>query len=143
MRKLIENFVPCNEYEENDKEILLKCIDIFDDILTRENKMMHMTASSIIFNKSMDKMLMVYHNIYQNWSWTGGHTDGNSDLYDVAYKEAIEETGISKLEPLSKEIVAIDIIPVQRHFKKGKAISAHLHLNVSYAFLGDIFLPSI
>ena len=25
---------------------------------------------------------MVYHNIYDSWSWTGGHADGEKDLYD-------------------------------------------------------------
>lgn len=32
--------------EENDKEMMLKYIDTFEDVLTRENRMCHFTASN-------------------------------------------------------------------------------------------------
>ena len=49
-----------------------------------------MTSSGLIFNKNLDKILMVHHNIYNTWSWTGGHADGEDDLLKVAIKEAKE-----------------------------------------------------
>lgn len=47
---------------------------------------------------------MAYHNIYKSWAWTGGHSDGDSDLLNVALKEAKEETGLENLKVLSDGI---------------------------------------
>ena len=94
LKEQIEGFEPYNEQERADKEIMLNLIDTYKDVLTRENKVCHFTASNWIVNKERTKVLMAYHNIYQNWAWTGGHCDGDSDLLRVALKEAQEETGI-------------------------------------------------
>ena len=80
LKEMIENYKPYNEQEENDKKIMLKYIDSFDDVLTRNNEFGHFTASSWVVNKEKTKLLMIYHNIYQSWSWTGGHADGDVDL---------------------------------------------------------------
>jgi 8-oxo-dGTP pyrophosphatase MutT (NUDIX family) len=96
-----------------------------------------MTSSGLILNKSLDKVLMIHHNIYNTWAWTGGHADGNNNMLEVALKEAKEETGISKVWPLTKEIISIDIIPVYGHVKNGKYVSSHLHLNISYILIAD------
>nr|WP_279380151.1 NUDIX hydrolase [Sporosalibacterium faouarense] len=96
-----------------------------------------MTSSGLILNKSLDKILMIHHNIYNTWTWTGGHADGDSNMLKVAIKEAKEETGISKVTPLINDIVSIDIIPVYGHVKRGNYVSSHLHMNVSYALLAD------
>lgn len=49
-------------------------------------------------------VLMVYHNIYQSWTWTGGHSDGEADLLKVAIKELKEEAGVKKVVPITEEI---------------------------------------
>ena len=59
----IKKYKPFNEQEERDKEIMLKFIDTFDDVLTRENEFGHFTASSWVVNKEKTKVLMLYHNI--------------------------------------------------------------------------------
>ena len=131
----IKNYIPKNMQEECDKEQILKAYALFgDSLLTRENPFMHFTASSMILNESHDKVLMVYHNIYKSFSWTGGHNDGDSDFLHVAKKEAMEETAIHEPKLLNEGIASIEIIPVVPHMKRGKFVSAHLHLNVSYLF---------
>ena len=50
LRECLERFVPFNEQEECDKELMLDYIDTFDDVLTRDNKMCHFTASNWIVN---------------------------------------------------------------------------------------------
>lgn len=133
----INNYNPCNEQEKTDKELTLKYIEMFDDLLTRENQLVHMTSSSLIVNKSRDKVLMVHHNIYNSWSWTGGHADGESDLLQVAVNEAKEETGIADVYPVNGDILSLDIIPVQGHMKKGKYVSPHLHISAAYLLEAD------
>lgn len=133
--KLIEDirrFVPWNEQEAVDKEQILTCLLEMDDIFYRENAVVHMTASAWVVNPTRDKVLMVYHNIYNSWSWLGGHADGEEDLLKVAMKEVCEESGIKKVRPVSDEIYSLEILTVDGHVKKGKYLSSHLHYNVTY-----------
>ena len=137
LKAQIENFVPFNEQEKADKEMMLKYIETFDDVLTRENKMCHFTASSWIVNKERTKVLMIYHNIYQSWAWTGGHADGDDDLLHVALKEAQEESGLKNLKVLSDGIFSLEIVTVDCHIKRGKFVPSHLHLDCSYLLEAD------
>lgn len=133
----IRNYNPFNEQEKKDKEIALDCISKFDDILTRANNIVHVTSSAFVVNGNRDKVLMVHHNIYNSWSWTGGHADGKEDLLSVALREVKEETGVKNLYPISRDIFSLDILSVVGHMKKGDYISPHLHLSVAYLIEGD------
>ncbi len=134
----IKAYQPVNEQEVQDQKVILDYLTQFEDnILTRDNEFAHLTSSGFILNKSFDKVLMIYHNLYQSWAWTGGHADGEADLLAVAIKEAKEETGIKQVKPLSQEIMSLDILPVWGHVKKGHYVSSHQHLNVSYLLTAD------
>lgn len=136
----LKQYHPRSEQEAADREMILRYIEAFPDtILTRENGFAHMTGSSMIFNRERDKVLMAYHNIYRSWSWTGGHADGEEDMLLVAEKEAKEETGVETLRILGKKaedgfLSAVDVLPVWGHVKRGRYITSHLHLNLSYLF---------
>ena len=133
----IKNYIPVNEQESKDKEIIIDFINKNEDVLTRENEVAHLTSSGFIVNKNRDKVLMIHHNIYNSWGWTGGHADGDSDLLEVAIKEAKEETGITNVRPIIDDICCIDILTVKGHIKKGKYIAPHLHLSVAYVLEAD------
>ena len=110
LKEKIENYLPYNIEEQKDKELILKYMDIFDDVLTRKNEIGHFTSSCWIVNKEKTKVLMVYHNIYDSWSWVGGHADGDDDLLHVSLKEASEEKKKKNVIPLSKDIFSSPII---------------------------------
>lgn len=128
----IENYQPYNEQEERDKQTMLKYTDTFDNLLVRENEFAHFTASIWAINPKKNKVLMVYHNIYKAWTWTGGHSDGEADLLKVAIKELKEETGVKKVKPLKEDIFSLELLTVDGHIKRGKYISSHIHLNLTY-----------
>lgn len=132
LKKQITNYKPYNEQEEKDKQVMLKYIDTFENILVRENEFAHFTASSWAVNKERTKVLMIYHNIYQSWAWTGGHSDGEADLLKVAIKELKEETGIENVKILEDSIFSLEAITVNGHVKRGKYVSSHIHLNLTY-----------
>ena len=69
------------------KEYILKWIDTFQDVLTRENEFGHFASSAFVVNKDRTKMLVVYHNIYDAWIFPGGHADGEENLLSVATRE--------------------------------------------------------
>ncbi len=135
--KLIADFFPQCPQEEQDQKVILEYIRTFPNILTRENRFAHLTSSSIVLNPARDKMLMVFHNIYQSWAWTGGHADGDSDLLAVAMREAMEETGVKKLRPITTELLSLDILPVWGHVKRGQYVCAHQHLNTTFLLEAD------
>lgn len=116
---------------------MLAYIDTFQDVLTRQNKMCHFTASNWIVNHEKTKVLMAYHNIYQSWAWTGGHADGNSNLLQVALKEAREETGLTNLKVLSNGIYSLEVLTVDSHIKNGKFVPSHLHLDCCFLLEAD------
>lgn len=133
LKTKIENYKPYNEQEEKDKQTMLKYIHTFDNVLTRENEFGHFTASSWAVNKEKTKVLMIYHNIYQSWAWTGGHSDGEADLLKVAIKELKEETGVENVKVLNNgNIFSLEILTVNGHIKKGNYVSSHVHLNLTY-----------
>lgn len=135
--KQIESFIPSNEQEKIDKKKTLEYINKFDNILTRDNELVHLTSSAFVINSDKTKALMVHHNIFDSWSFAGGHADGSEDLLDTAVKEIKEETGINKLKIIKDSIISLDIIPVLGHFKNGNYISAHLHISACYLFEAD------
>ena len=67
----------------------------------------------------------------------GGHADGEQDLLSVALREAREESGVAHVRPVSEEIYSLEILPVTQHVKRGKFVSAHLHLNLTYLLEAD------
>ncbi len=137
LRKEIEKYVPYDEVEAKDKEVILKYMDTFDNLLVRDNEFAHFTASNWIVNKERTKVLMIYHNIYKTWAWTGGHSDGEEDLLKVALKEAEEETGIKNFKVLSNGIYSLEILGVNAHEKRGKRVATHLHLDCCFLLEAD------
>lgn len=136
-KQQLAQYQPYNEHEERDKAVMLSLLDAKPDIYTRENQVAHMTASSWLLNKTHDKVLMIYHNIYHSWSWTGGHADGDRDLLAVAKREAEEETGVTDIKAVTEDIFSIEILTVDGHEKRGVYVPSHLHLNVTYLLEAD------
>lgn len=140
LRDKISAYRPCNLQEAKDKDIMMHCIKTYPDILFRSNELAHFTASSWIVNRHKSKVLMVFHNIYNSWSWTGGHADGDADLCTVALREAYEESGVF-IPGYNDEIFSIESLTVPGHMKNGGWVSSHLHLNVTFLFEADDTLP--
>ena len=133
----IKNYIPFNEQEERDKVLILQWLEKNENAFSRENTVAHMTASAWVVNKDRTKVLMVYHNIYNSWSWLGGHADGETDLLSVAIREVKEEAGISNVIPVSEDIFSLESLTVDGHWKNGKYVSSHLHFNVTYLLEAD------
>ncbi len=97
----------------------------------------HVTGSAWILDKSHQFTLLTHHRKLNKWFQTGGHCDGDSDVLNVALKEAQEETGLSDIQIISPEIFDIDIHEIPER----KGIPAHLHYDVRFVFEADMNQP--
>ncbi len=132
---LISAYEAVSEQEQSDRQVMLDFITAFDDVTTRKNRFGHFSASPWIINEDASKVLMAYHRIYDSWSWCGGHLDGDFDPLETAIREGKEETGLTLL-PLSEKPLALDVLPVPPHVRRGVFVSSHIHLNITYLCMG-------
>ena len=133
----LEQYRPWNEQEERDRTELLRRLRSGEDLYTRDNSAGHLTASAWVVSPDRRQVLMAYHNIYDSWSWLGGHADGDRDLLAVAAREVREESGLTAVRPVSRSIYSVEILTVDGHEKRGAYVSSHLHLNVTYLLEAD------
>lgn len=134
--KLLQAFTPWDAQEAADVESALRAVRAFDDIASRSNPIVHLCASPWIMSMDMKKVLLVYHRIYDSWGWCGGHCDGEEDPCFTALREGKEESGLRRLK-IDERLLGVDVLPVPRHMKDGRQLSAHLHLNFTYLCFAD------
>lgn len=133
---LIRQFIPRTALQRESKDMIAARLEqCGESLYFRESLPAHMTASAIILNPQLDQILMVHHNIYRTYTWPGGHADGEQDLYETAYREAVEETGAEKLYPVSRSLLSVECLPVGEHIKNGKRVAPHEHYNVTFGFI--------
>jgi 8-oxo-dGTP pyrophosphatase MutT (NUDIX family) len=99
----------------------------------------HITGSAWIVDKSRQFTLLTHHRKLDKWFQTGGHCDGDSDVLNVAIKEAMEETGLSDIQAISPNIFDIDIHEIPER----KDVPPHLHYDVRFLLEADINKPLI
>ncbi len=136
----LKRYQPINEQEARDLQEILRRMEQ-EEVFTRENNGAHLTASAWVVDESHQYALMCYHNLYQSWSWLGGHADGETDLLAVAMREVKEESGVIHVKPVSNDILSVEILTVDGHEKRGRYVSSHLHLNVTYLLEADMHDP--
>lgn len=89
----IASYHPFNEQEAADRHVMLRALKTNRFCFDRKSQA-HFTCSAWVVNPEKTQSIMVFHNIYNSWSWIGGHADGCSDLAAVALRELREETGV-------------------------------------------------
>lgn len=73
----LEAYRPWNDQEERDRAELLRRLRSGEALYTRDNAAGHLTASAWVVSPDLTQVLMAYHNLYDSWSWLGGHADGD------------------------------------------------------------------
>jgi len=133
----LEAYRPWNTQEAQDREMLLHRLQSGEALYGRENLSAHLTVSAWVVSPDRSQVLMAHHNLYNSWAWLGGHADGETDLLAVALREAREESGLTKLRPVSEDIFSLEILAVSGHEKHGQYVPSHLHLNVTFLLEAD------
>lgn len=123
-------------YDQRDQDMADRiCRLIADEELAFSKRLLsgHVTASVFLINITRDKVLLTHHAKLQKWLQLGGHCDGIKDPFYNAHKEAYEESGLTRIDPVSRQILDIDIHPIPEH----KGVPAHEHYDVRYLFEAD------
>ena len=115
----LEAYRPWNDQEERDRAELLRRLRSGEALYTRDNAAGHLTASAWVVSPDRTQVLMAYHNLYDSWSWLGGHADGDRDLLAVSMREVREESGLTAVRPVSPHIYSLEILTVDGHEKRG------------------------
>lgn len=104
-----------------------------EDAFQRHHLPGHITGSAWIVDPSKQSVLLTQHAKLNKWLQPGGHADGDEDIFNVALREAMEETGIKQFGILQPGIFDIDIhtIPQRKEFPE------HLHYDVRFLFEAD------
>ncbi|HIS39564.1 MAG TPA: NUDIX hydrolase [Candidatus Aphodovivens avistercoris] len=138
----IAAYEPFNEQEAADKQMILRVLERDPNCFDRSAQA-HMACSIWTVSPDFSRTLLVYHNIYDSWSWIGGHADGQRNLAAVALRELQEETGVTHARMVTGApcgpggIYSLEVLTVDGHEKRGAYVSSHLHLNVTYLAVAD------
>lgn len=122
------------KYLINYPEEAVTSVKILDFLLentnpfSRELQAGHFTASAFLLNFDKTKFLLMNHSKLNMWLQLGGHCDGDTNCLRVAVKEAQEESGILKIEPVCNDIYDIDIHLIPSNYKE----PAHYHYDIRF-----------
>ena len=103
------------------------------DVYQRTHPLGHFTASAWLVSQDGARVLLTHHKKLGRWLQLGGHADGDSDLANVALREAEEESGLSGLT-IIPEIFDLDAhdIPARGTVGAPNYEPAHIHWDVRF-----------
>lgn len=125
--KLLKKFEPLDDLEGIAKQQMIDFLGQEKECFERSCQHGHFTGSCWLENYDGSLCLLTKHLKARIWLQLGGHADGVEDLLDVALREAREESGLTELVPLSKEIFDLGVHPT--NFKNEQS---HIHYDVRF-----------
>lgn len=128
--KALQKFSRRHPDQQGIADTMLQFICNTPDCFERSQKTGHITGSAWLVNPGGNKVLLTLHHKLGRWMQTGGHADGDSNPLRVALREAGEESGISGIVPVNRDIFDIDIHLIPARPEKGE--SAHYHYDIRY-----------
>lgn len=117
----------------------IEFVEAHADCLLRSQLSGHLTGSAWIVDTARQRTLLTHHRKLDKWLQLGGHADGDPDLLAVALREAQEEGGITKLQPVSRQLFDVD-----RHWiPERKGEPAHWHYDLRFMIEADPAEPLV
>ena len=134
---MLDVYEPADAKEARDIQRIKALIAEHPNILNANCETGHITASAAIIHPASGRTLLHWHKGLGRWLQVGGHCDFETDLAQVALREAREETGLPDLAhfpadrkpaPIDYDIHAIPVIGDQPE---------HLHLDFRYLLVTE------
>lgn len=127
----LDGYIPRSDREEADVR-RIRDLSRHSDPWSRHSRL-HITGSALVVHPSSSHVLMRWHERVGHWLQVGGHAnDGERDPWDVALREAREETGLDDLRGWptgsARAPVQVTIVGVPA----GSDEPAHEHADIRY-----------
>lgn len=116
---------------------VIEFMENYPNCFNRSLSIGHITASTWITDEAQKLALLCHHKKLDKWLQLGGHCDGDSNVYNVALKEAQEESGLKDFKFKNETIFDVDIHQIPKH----KDVAAHLHYDIRFWLIADANLP--
>jgi len=125
------------EFQEVDRERILRFCADHADALQRSCLEGHLTASAFVVDPAADAVALIHHRKLGLWLQPGGHADGEGNLALVARTEVDEEVGLTELRWLFPAFdLSVHPIPA----RPGEP--EHLHLDLRFVALTANGVPT-
>ena len=130
-KRRLQSYEPSTDRERGYHRRMLELLEHKDCFSRNHLTPGHFTASAFIVSPTREQLLLIFHGSLHLWLQPGGHIEATDHgLLAAARREALEETGLSDVEPLGAGIFDIDVHAIPA----GKQ-PAHEHFDVRFAFV--------
>ena len=92
----------------------------------------HVTGSAWVISESGTRALLLHHAKLNRWLQPGGHCDGDADVLQVALREAREESGLSSLQIVTKNVFDVDVHWIPERGTEQNFVPGHWHYDVRF-----------
>ena len=129
----LKRHLPIDQHEHSMLERILNFVKENPNCFDRTLLIGHITGSAFIVNKKKTHTLMTHHQKLDKWLQLGGHSDGDPNTLNVALREALEESGLKNIMPISEDIFDVDVheIPARKNEP------THYHYDIRFLFEAD------
>lgn len=143
MEKYIKNILErycLNNTQENINPHFNNLLASKQSFISRKNSFGHITASAVVLDSTLSKILLVHHKNLEKFIQPGGHIDETDVTFSqAAARELAEETGFTHILPVSFSANHLDIpVDIDIHAipeNKKKQEPEHLHFDFRYVFV--------
>lgn len=121
-----------DDKEQRDIATIKQLLHTHPNIINMNCEVGHITASAIIVDTTSYRVLLHFHKRLKRWLQVGGHPDYETDMSQVALREATEETGLTDLSFFLTQDQRVPIDYDVHTIPQNKSYPEHLHLDFRY-----------
>ncbi len=128
--RILRAFEPADRQQELARLDLLSHLTAHPDAMARSGPPAHLTASCLVLDESLERVLLTHHRRAREWFQLGGHLEATDrSVRAAAEREALEESGLPSLR------LTLSPVHLDRHRLVGSFGRCEEHLDIRYAAL--------